>query len=342
MPLGKYPDVSLAAARIAHNDARKELAKGNDPMAKRKADKAAIKAKATLEKTIDERSFKAVALKWHEFYMPGVGSDTAAYILRRLEADVFPAFGNKLIDEVKASDVRELIKAIEMGKGQGRRFPGTGARDVAQRQHGTISKIYRYAIAHELADYNPAAAFEPGDVLSPRTTKHRARVKLEELPSLLAAMENYDGHMVVKLALKLMALTFVRTEELLGAPWTEFDFESALWRVDADRMKKGRTHLVPLSRQAVTILQQLKQMAGAKRYVFPGLNSQTEDGSINSNSLLNALDDLGYKGIMTGHGYRGLARTVLAEIVLTKHTLNCSSHTQTMTRPTLHTTPLYI
>jgi integrase len=110
-----------------------------------------------------------------------------------------------------------------------------------------------------------------------------------------------------------MALTFVRTEELLDAPWSEFDIESALWKVDAGRMKKGRTHIVPLSRQAVTILQQLKQMAGEKRFVFPGLNSQTFDGTINSNSLLNALADIGYKGIMTGHGYRGLARTVLAE-----------------------------
>ena len=126
-------------------------------------------------------------------------------------------------------------------------------------------------------------------------------------------MENYDGHTVVKLALNLMALTFVRTEELLDAPWTEFDLEHALWKIDADRMKKDRTHLVPLSRQAVTTLLQLKQMAGEKRFVFPGLNSQTADGSINENSLLNALDELGYKGIMTGHGYRGLARTVLAE-----------------------------
>lgn len=313
MPFGKYPDVTLAMARERLGAARTELAKGNDPMALRKAEKIARKAQAEAEKACNANSFKAVALKWHEFYSPGVDSDTAGYILRRLEADVFPALGNKPITEIKPSDVRELITAIERGEGQGRRFPGTGARDVAQRQHGTINQIYRYAITHELADYNPASAFKPGDVLSPRKTKHRARIKPEELPGLLAAMENYNGHPVVKLALKLMALTFVRTEELLDAPWAEFDIENALWKVDADRMKKDRTHLVPLSRQAVTVLQQLKQMAGEKRFVFPGLNSQTADGSINKNSLLNALDDLGYKGIMTGHGYRGLARTVLAE-----------------------------
>jgi len=126
-------------------------------------------------------------------------------------------------------------------------------------------------------------------------------------------MDGFTGHTVVKLALKLMALTFVRTEELLEAPWSEFDIENALWKVDADRMKKDRTHIVPLSRQAVTILRQLKEMAGEKRFVFPGLNSQSVNGSINCNSLLNALADIGYKRIMTGHGYRGLARTVLAE-----------------------------
>lgn len=182
MPFGKYPDVTLALARERHGVARTELAKGNDPMALRKAEKTAVKAEAEAEKTCDANSFKAVALKWHEFYSPGVDSDTAAYILRRLEADVFPVLGKKPITEVKPSEVRELIKAIERGDGQGRRFQGKGARDVAQRQHGTINQIYRYAITHELADYNPAAAFKPSDVLSPRKTKHRARIKPEEFP----------------------------------------------------------------------------------------------------------------------------------------------------------------
>ena len=313
MPLGKYPDVSLADARPAHQAARGEIAKGNDPMALRKAEKVAVKAQAEAEKASDANSFKAVALKWHNWWAPGVDIDTAAYILRRLEADVFPAIGHKPLNKIKPAEIRNLILAIEHGEGDGRRFKGKGARDVAQRQHGTISQIFRYALVRELAEGNPAAAFKPSDVLTSRETQNRARIAPNELPALLAAMDNYSGHTVVRLALKLMALTFVRTEELLDAPWSEFDIESALWKVDAGRMKKGRTHIVPLSRQAVTILQQLKQMAGEKRFVFPGLNSQTFDGTINSNSLLNALADIGYKGIMTGHGYRGLARTALAE-----------------------------
>ena len=133
MPLGKYPDVTLADARTAHQTARSELSKGNDPMAQRKADKDAAKAKVTqeqakAEEACDERSFKAVALKWHAKWAPGVDSGTAAYILRRLEADVFPAFGKKPVAEVKPSDIRNLIIAIEQGNGKGRRFKGKGDR----------------------------------------------------------------------------------------------------------------------------------------------------------------------------------------------------------------------
>ncbi|HEX2996533.1 MAG TPA: site-specific integrase, partial [Anaerolineales bacterium] len=223
------------------------------------------------------------------------------------------AFGHRPIAEIKPADIRSLIIAIEQGTGNGRRFKGKGARDVAQRQHGTISQIFRYAVVHDLAEANPAAAFKPSDVLSPRKTRNRAHIEPHQLPSLLAAMDDYDGHTVVKLALKLMALTFVRTQELLKARWTEFDLDNAVWKISADRMKKDRVHIVPLSHQAVTILRQLKQMAGEKHFVFPGLNKQTVDGTINSNSILDALTELGYKGVMTGHGYRGLARTVLAD-----------------------------
>lgn len=320
MPLGKYPDVTLADARIAHQSARSELSKRNDPMAQRKADKDAAKAKAIqeqakAEEASDERSFKAVALKWHAKWTPGVESDTAAYILRRLEADVFPAFGNKPITEVKPSDIRNLIIAIEQGNGKGRRFKGKGARDVAQRQHGTISQIFRYAIAHELADSNPAAAFKPCDVLKARKTQHRATVETNQLPKLLVAIDDFPGHKVWRDALKLMAMLFVRTGELLEAPLSEFDLDNARWVITPERMKMERPHIVPLPRQAVTILRELFSIAIAenKSFVFPGMNKQTENGTLNENTLLAALEEIGYKGIMTGHGFRGLASTILHE-----------------------------
>ena len=313
MSFGKYPDVSLANARDAHKEARKALANGDDPMAQRKAEKVAVNIQVEAEKASNANSFKVVALKWHAWWAPGVGSGTAAYILRRLDADVFPVWGHRPITDIKPADIRNLILAIERGDGEGRRFEGKGARDVAQRQHGTISQIYRYAVTHDLAEVNPAAAFKPGDVLKPRKTKNRAHIEPHRLPELLVAMDSYTGQPVVKLAMKLMALTFLRTQELLGAPWSEFNFDNALWKIPAERMKKDRPHFTPLSKQALTLLHDLKVMAGNRRFVFPGLIQKTESRTINSNSILDALDAIGFKGVMTGHGYRGLARTILAE-----------------------------
>jgi integrase len=168
-------------------------------------------------------------------------------------------------------------------------------------------------VTHDLAEVNPVAAFKPGDVLKPRKTQNRAHIEPHRLPELLVAMDDYSGQTVVKLMMKLMALTFLRTKELLYAPWSEFDLENAIWKIPAERMKKDRPHLVPLSKQALTLLHNLKRMAGDKLFVFPGLTQQTEARTINSNSILDTLEDIGFKGVMTGHGYRGLARTILAE-----------------------------
>lgn len=132
---------------------------------------------------------------------------------------MFPDFGSMSINDIKAADIRKLILAIEK----------RGTRDVAQRQHGTISQIFRYAVTHDLAERNPAADFKPSDVLSPRKRQHRAHIEPSGLPTLLAAIDDYEGKIVVRYALKLMALLFVRTSELLEAPWSEFDLDNARW-----------------------------------------------------------------------------------------------------------------
>lgn len=305
MALGEYPLVSLATVRERAFNARKRLADGIDPIAEKRAQEMA-------EQRAGERTFKAVALNWHSWWAIGVDAETAAYVMRRLEGDVFPAIGNLPIESVTAAHIRILILAIESGKGA-RRFKDKGARDVAQRQHGKISEIFRYAITHELAERNPAADFKPSDVLKPHKTQNRAHVEPNELPELLVAMDEYGGPTIMRYALKLMALTFVRTKELLKAPWTEFDLDNAVWIISAERMKMDRKHIVPLPRQAVEILRELKRLAGDKLYVFPGLNKTTANGTINCNSILDALEDIGYKSAMTGHGYRGLASTILHE-----------------------------
>ena len=303
MALGEYPILRLTEARQRAIDARKLLSAGTDPMAAKKAAKEAALAKVEAEQRKFENSFQRIAELWHQRWSQGVDADTAAYILRRLESDVFPVIGSKSIDDITAADIRKLILGIEK----------RGARDVAQRQHGTISQIYRYALTHELAQRNPAADFTPSDVLSPRKVQHRAHIEPSDLPALLVAIDDFDGPPLVRYTLKLMTLLFVRTLELLQAPWSEFELDNSRWVIASERMKKDRPHIVPLPRQAIEILHELKQLAGDKKFVFPGMNKQTENKTINCNSLLNALDAIGYKGVMTGHGFRGLARTILAE-----------------------------
>jgi integrase len=303
MALGSYPTLRLAEARDRALAARKMLANDIDPMAAKKADREAFQAQAEAEQQRAANSFKRIAELWHQRWAKGVDADTAAYILRRLEADVFPDLGSMSINDIKAAHIRGLILGIEK----------RGARDVAQRQHGTISQIFRYAVAHDLAERNPAADFKPSDILAPRRTQHRAHINPSELPGLLVAINHYDEKPVVRYALKLMAMLFVRTSELLEAPWSEFDLDNARWVITPERMKQDKPHIVPLPRQAVAVLRELKKLSGDKKFVFPGMTKQTENKTINCNSLLNALDDIGYKGIMTGHGFRGLARTILAE-----------------------------
>jgi integrase len=236
-----------------------------------------------------------------EWWSIGKSPRHADTVMRRLEADVFPAFGDKFIDAVTAADVRELMLAIER----------RDARDVAKRSHETTSQIFRFAVARDIAARNPAADFKPRDILAEARTENRARVDARELPELLAKMEDYNGDAITRLAMKLMAYTFVRTSEEIEAPWTEFDLDTARWTIPPERMKMDTPHIVPLSRQAVEVLRALKLLTGNGRLVFPGANDRKKPMS--NNTILYALYRLGYRDRMTGHGFRGLASTILNE-----------------------------
>jgi integrase len=221
--------------------------------------------------------------------------------LRRLEIDVFPSFGHKFIETVTAADIRKLMLAIK----------SRGARDVAKRAHETTGQIFRYAIAHGIASRNPAADFKPSDILAEAKEENFARVDAKELPELLLKMEGFDGDALTRLAMRLMAYTFVRTSELIGSEWSEFDLDGARWDIPAARMKMDTPHIVPLSRQSVGVLRALDLLTGNGRFVFPGANDKRKP--ISNNTILFALYRLGYKGRMTGHGFRGLASTLLHE-----------------------------
>ena len=294
MALGVYPDVSLAQARDKADLARKLLATGVDPMATRKSEKIARRLAV-------EDTFAAVAKKWWESWKASRSDSHTVYVWRRLEADVFPAIGKRPVAEIEAPELVAMMKAIEK----------RGALDIAKRALQTCSQIFRYAIAHSLAKRNPAVEIRPSDVLASRKKENYARLDGKELPELLRKIEVYNGSTVTRVAIKLMAMTFVRTSELIGARWEEFDLDGGRWDIPASRMKMKTPHVVPLSTQAVTLLRSLHTLTGHSPLLFPG--ERDHQKSMSNNTILGALDRMGYAGRMTGHGFRGIASTLLHE-----------------------------
>lgn len=294
MALGAYPDVSLAQAREGADAARKRLATGADPMEQRKAEKIARQFAV-------ENSFSNVARLWWEGWRAARTSHHADYVLRRLEADVFPAIGARPVGEIEAPELVRMAKTIE----------SRGAVDIAKRALQTCSQIFRYAIAHGLAARNPATDIRPGDVLKSRKAENYARIDAKELPELMRKMEMYQGAATTRAALKLIAMTFVRTTELIAARWSEFDLDAARWDIPAERMKMRTPHTVPLSTQVTTLLRSLHTLTGHGTLLFPG--ERDHERPMSNNTLLKALERMGYKGRMTGHGFRGVASTVLHE-----------------------------
>jgi integrase len=194
-----------------------------------------------------------------------------------------------------------------------KKIEARGALDIAKRSLQTTGQVFRYAIAHGLggAIRNPATDIKPLDVLTPRRKQNYARLDPKEFPALLRKIEAYNGSPITRLAMKLMSLTFVRTGELINAKWSEFDLEGGRWDIPASRMKMRTAHIVPLSSQAVQVLLVLKEISGHREYLFTSERDYSKPMS--NNTILGALKRMGYAGQMTGHGFRGLASTLLHE-----------------------------
>jgi len=294
MAFGGYPEVSLAQARQKRDEGRKLLAAGIDPMDQRREDKVA-------QQIASEDSFEAVARTWWASWKTARSSRHADYVKRRLEGDVFPIIGHRPVAQLEAAELVAMVKRIEK----------RGALDIAKRSMQTCGQVFRYAIAHGKAVRNPATDVRPSDVLPPRKKQNYARVDAKELPELLRKIEVYQGASITRSAMKLMAMTFVRTNELIGARWQEFDLDAARWDIPAERMKMKTPHIVPLSTQAVTLLRALHTSTGSKVMLFPGERDPKK--AMSNNTILKALERMGYKGRMTGHGFRGIASTLLHE-----------------------------
>lgn len=291
LSLGTFPTVQLREARDARDDARRLLAAGKDPSAERQADKRQQKHAAA-------NSFECVALEWHAKRCAVWTKRHAADVLRRLENNLFPDLGDTPIEAIGAPALLAAARKVE----------ARGAHDLSHRMVGVAGQVFKYAVATGRCERDPSGDLR--GALTPHKPRNHHAVKPEELPALLRAIATYHtiGDLQTELALRLLAYTFVRTGELIGAQWAEFD--GSTWTIPAERMKGQAEHVVPLSRQAIEVLAELRALAGDSRFVLPGRNP---DKPISNNTLLFALYRLGYKSKMTGHGFRAVASSVLNE-----------------------------
>lgn len=312
LALGAYPMVSLEAARQRREEAKKLLANGVDPGEMKKVLKSTAKDKTA-------NTFEVVAREWHhKFSSAGKWSPRhAADILHRLEKDIFPPLGSRPISEIKPMD---LLKVLE-------RIAGRGALDTAHRLRHHCGMIFRYAIVTERAERDVASDLR-GALPAVKNGHHAAPTTPQSLLPLIRAIDAYEGSFVVKCALQLLPLVFCRPGELRAAEWTEFDFDQAIWEIPATRMKMKQPHIVPLSKQAIAILESLQSLTGSGKYLFPCQRSTQR--CMSDNAYNAALRRMGFtKDEATAHGFRASARTILDEVlhvpvVLIEHQLSHS------------------
>jgi integrase len=294
LALGVYPEVKLAEARDKRDQARKLLAEQIDPSFAKKITKQNLLLAA-------ENSFEAIATEWHIKFLTTWTEDHAKRIMTRLKGDIFSWLGKRLIAEITAP---ELLSAL-------RRVEKRGSVDTAHRIMQNCGQIFRYAIATGRAQRDITTDLR--GALPPAKKGHLATiVDPKEIGKLLRAFEDYEGYFVTRCALRLAPLVFVRPGELRKAEWSEINFETAEWRISAPKMKMRELHIVPLSKQALAILEELKPLTGGGRYIFPGVNNPNRPMS--NNTVTGALRRLGYTSDeMTGHGFRSMASTLLNE-----------------------------
>ncbi|WP_225384602.1 tyrosine-type recombinase/integrase [Escherichia coli] len=292
MAFGVYPAVSLAQARALRDDAKKNLAEGIDPSLAKKEEK--LVRDVQLNNT-----FQAVALEWHGTKVSRWSEGYASDIIEAFNKDIFPYIGQQPVNEIKPLVLLNVLRRIE----------SRGATEKAKKVRQRCSKVFRYAIVTGRAEYNPAADLT--SAMSGHESKHYPFLTVEELPDFFKALAGYTGSPLVVLAARLLILTGVRTGELRGAFWSEFDLEKAVWEIPAERMKMKRPHLVPLSTQALEIVQQLKVMSGQYPLVFPGRNDPRK--TMSEASINQVFKRIGYTGRVTGHGFRHTMSTILHE-----------------------------
>ncbi len=302
LSLGVYPVIGLADARRKAEDARKQISNDIDPSDTRKQIKNDQRQAAENEKRLDNglpllNSFEYVEREWFASIAHTVNKTTHQKKIRRFEAHVFPIIGGMALSEIKSPTIYSLIK------------PLAGKLETAHRVHSEISAIYSYAIAHGLTDYDPAQAL--AKQIPAQKVKHRAALtEPKDVAQLLRDIANYQGTFIVQCAFRLTPLLFQRPGEIRQMQWQDIDLDAKEWRYLVT--KTDVQHIVPLSTQAIAILEDIKPLTSGGRYVFP--SSRGDGRPMSENTISIVLKTLGYDGkVMTAHGFRTTASTLLNE-----------------------------
>lgn len=304
LALGVYPMVSLAEARKRRDAAKKLVSDGIDPSQKKKDDK--IQESGSL-------TFEAVARDWHASCSKKWSVSHSERVFKSLVDNLFPALGQRKISELKTRDLLAPIKVVE----------ASGRYEVASRLQQRTTAIMRFAVQNGLLDYNPAQDMAGAVAVAKRV--HRPALNFERIPELLDRIECFNGRKLTKLAVELTLLVFIRSSELRFARWKEIDFKNALWTIPAERepligvkysyrgSKMRSPHLVPLSRQALKVLEEIKHISGDNELVFIG--DHQPDRPMSENTVNKALRSMGYdtKTEVCGHGFRAMACSALIE-----------------------------
>ena len=289
--LGKYPAISLAEARRKRDEMKTQIVEGKHLSREKKLQKLRDQHKG-------ENSFRKTAIRWMETKQSGLNAKYAKQCRARMEEHIFPMIGDLPIADITIPDVVQVVEKIS----------NRGTIETAKRMKQLLGQIFRYSAQRGLCQHNPAADLR--DILPQTAHKHHPCVHPNEFPQLLKAMYAREDDMT-KAAMQLLALTFVRTGELIGAQWREIDWQRAEWHIPKERMKMRRPHAVPLARQTVEILKKLHEITGERTHIF--FSASAKSKHLSNGAVLMALRRMGYQGKMTGHGFRTMASTILNE-----------------------------
>ena len=294
LSLGIYPEITLKRARQEHLEAREQQSNGIDPAEHKKIQK--------LTRHINvSNSFEAIAREWFQIAVADKSDGHKKRTLRALERDIFPAIGGTPIIRISPPELLAALRKIE----------GRGAIETARRAKQTAGQVFKYAIATGRAEMDPSRDLG-GALKNPKKTHRAAITDPKKVGQLLIAMDNYRGSEVVQAALRLSPLLFQRPGEIRAMEWTEINWSQKQWEIPSEKMKMRQPHMVPLSSQAIEILQELFSYTGQGRYVFPSARGGSR--CLSDNGVRTALRTLGYKNSdMTPHGFRAMARTLLDE-----------------------------